>query len=220
MSRPPRGMLRAAPPFLPKAPRRIRPRTWCTKTSTGESRVAPPLAVMERKPKPMRTLNHLQMPEPCRGWDSFSALGESPTGSSPGFSPGERPTERLSRGAGGDVIPPAQPARTQPGSPRQEPQILPGFPRLENKLKKENNQPNQTKINKQKKNPESNNERNPKKITQKSQPSLKSRAERSALPPRVRGDHPGRPGNEGSCCRHDTGAAWSGGPKSVLPSKT
>lgn len=136
VSRPPRGMLRAAPPFLPKAPRRIRPRTWCTKTSTGESRVAPPLAVMERKPKPMRTLNHLQMPEPCRGWDSFSALGESPTGSSPGFSPGERPTERLSRGAGGDVIPPAQPARTQPGSPQQEPQILPGFPRLENKLKK------------------------------------------------------------------------------------
>lgn len=94
------------------------PFTWCTKTSTGESRVAPPLAVMERKPKPMRTLNHLQMPEPCRGWGSFSALGESPSGSSPGFAPGESPTQPLSRGAGGNrgvPVPPAQP---------EEPQIL------------------------------------------------------------------------------------------------
>lgn len=68
---------------------------------------------MERKPKPMRTLNHLQMPEPCRGWDSFSALGESPAGSSPGFAPGERPTEPLSRGAGGAAGPP-RPSRPAP----------------------------------------------------------------------------------------------------------
>lgn len=39
--------------------------TWCTKTSTGGSSATPARAVMDRKPNPMRTLNHLQMPAPC-----------------------------------------------------------------------------------------------------------------------------------------------------------
>lgn len=57
--------------------------TWCTKTSTGDSRATPSLVVMERKPKPIRTLNHLQIPAPCKsGWLSSSGLGESPLGSS------------------------------------------------------------------------------------------------------------------------------------------
>lgn len=43
----------------------------------------PSLVVIERNPKPIRTLNHLQIPAPCnRGWLSSSGLGESPLGSS------------------------------------------------------------------------------------------------------------------------------------------
>lgn len=115
----------AAPPSLPRTQRRIRPHTWCTKTSTGESRVAPPLAVMERKPKPMRTLNHLQMPEPCNG--SFSALGESPAGSSPGFAPGEE-THRAAepRGWGNRGCPPPNPPG--PAAPHLAGQPVAGAP--------------------------------------------------------------------------------------------
>lgn len=52
-------------------------RTWWTKTSTGSSRGTPSRLVMDRKPKPMRTLNHLHTPSPEKDCDSSSVLGLS-----------------------------------------------------------------------------------------------------------------------------------------------
>ena len=46
---------------------RFRPQlTWWTKTSRGGSTGLPSLLVIEMNPKPIRTLNHLQKPDPDR----------------------------------------------------------------------------------------------------------------------------------------------------------
>lgn len=42
--------------------------TWWTKTSRGGSTGLPSLLVIEINPKPIRTLNHLQKPDPDRIW--------------------------------------------------------------------------------------------------------------------------------------------------------
>lgn len=59
--------------------------TWCTKTSTGGSSATPARAVMDRKPNPMRTLNHLQMPAPCSSCGSSAARAASSGASSGAF---------------------------------------------------------------------------------------------------------------------------------------
>lgn len=51
--------------------------TWWTNTSTGSSSGTPSRLVMDRKPKPMRTLNHLHTPVPWKDCDSSSVLGPS-----------------------------------------------------------------------------------------------------------------------------------------------
>lgn len=56
--------------------------TWCTKTSTGGSSATPARAVMDRKPNPMRTLNHLQMPAPWSSCGSSAARAASSGASS------------------------------------------------------------------------------------------------------------------------------------------
>lgn len=51
--------------------------TWWTNTSTGSSSGTPSRLVMDRKPKPMRTLNHLHTPVPWQDCESSSVLGPS-----------------------------------------------------------------------------------------------------------------------------------------------
>lgn len=57
--------------------------TWCTNTSTGISKGLPSRFIMEMNPNPIRTLNHLQWPVPCKTWDSSSTCSGSFPGSSP-----------------------------------------------------------------------------------------------------------------------------------------
>lgn len=78
--------------------------TWCTKTSTGGSSATPARAVIDRKPNPMRTLNHLQMPAPCSSCGSSAARAASAGASSGAFSaalaqpPGDREGQVISWG--------------------------------------------------------------------------------------------------------------------------
>lgn len=69
--------------------------TWWTKTSSGCSRAAPSLLLMERKPKPIRMLNHLQTPLPLeRASSARSGLCPPP----PAQHNGEDEDEGLYRG--------------------------------------------------------------------------------------------------------------------------
>ena len=55
---------------------------WCTKASTAGSDMIPAQAVMDRKPNPMRRLDHLQMPAPQR-WLLPAAAAPPPRGPRP-----------------------------------------------------------------------------------------------------------------------------------------
>lgn len=80
--------------------------TWCTKTSTGGSSATPARAVMDRKPNPMRTLNHLQMPAPCSSCGSSAARAASAGASSGALAqpPGDGEGAQLGgHGAGGPL---------------------------------------------------------------------------------------------------------------------
>lgn len=63
--------------------------TWWTKTSRGGSTGLPSLLVIEINPKPIRTLNHLQKPDPDRIWGwRWSSCSVDVAGFSPPPLPG------------------------------------------------------------------------------------------------------------------------------------
>lgn len=78
--------------------------TWCTKTSTGDSKGLPSRLLMEMNPNPILTLNHLQWPVPCKTWDSSSSScsGNFPGSSPPLLAPAEEEGKAEGGGVGGE----------------------------------------------------------------------------------------------------------------------
>lgn len=68
--------------------------TWWTNTSSGCSRGAPSLLLMERKPKPIRMLNHLQTPQPRDRPEASSWLRVQPPAQEMEMMTVSRPGER------------------------------------------------------------------------------------------------------------------------------
>ena len=93
--------------------------TWCTKTSTGGSSATPARAVMDRKPNPMRTLNHLQMPAPCSSYSSSATRAASSGTSSGALAQPPGDWEGAQLGGHGIEGPPSE---SRQGDPRVQPE--------------------------------------------------------------------------------------------------